>query len=98
MMGHATERLTPRSINEASRSKLQGITELNFEDFSEAEANPVQTTGNVRSKNNLSPVTPKEPIPHSREMGRTSGSADRLDFDKGCPTTVVTVAAQEVYS
>jgi len=31
--------------NEAPRSKLRGITELNFEDFSEAEANPVASYG-----------------------------------------------------
>jgi PST family polysaccharide transporter len=32
-------------VNEAPRSKLRGITELNFEDFSEAEANPVASYG-----------------------------------------------------
>jgi len=31
--------------NEAPQSKLRGITELNFEDFSEAEANPVASYG-----------------------------------------------------
>ena len=31
--------------NEAPRSKLRGITEFNFEDFSEAEANPVASYG-----------------------------------------------------
>ncbi len=32
-------------INEAPRSKLRGITELNSEDFSEGEANPVASYG-----------------------------------------------------
>jgi len=31
--------------NEAPRSKLRGITELNSEDFSEGEANPVASYG-----------------------------------------------------
>ena len=35
--------------NEAPRSKLRGITELNFEDFSEAEANPVASYGECSS-------------------------------------------------
>ena len=33
--------------NEAPRSKLRGITELNFEDFSEAEANPAASCGGM---------------------------------------------------
>ena len=37
--------------NEAPRSKLRGITELNFEDFSEAEANPVASYGECSSSN-----------------------------------------------
>ena len=37
------------SLNEAPRSKLRGITELNFEDFSEAEANPVASYGECSS-------------------------------------------------
>ena len=43
-------------VNEGPRSKLRGITELNLEDFSEAEANPVtQTTENVlvQSRNSI---------------------------------------------
>src|SRR6185437_13317550 len=32
-------------VNEAPRSKLRGITELNSEDFSEGEANPVASYG-----------------------------------------------------
>ena len=36
-------------FNEAPRSKLRGITELNFEDFSEAEANPVASYGECSS-------------------------------------------------
>jgi hypothetical protein len=35
--------------NESPRSKLRGITELNFEDFSEAEANPVASYGECSS-------------------------------------------------
>ena len=35
----------PRRFNEAPRSKLRGITELNSEDFSEGEANPVASYG-----------------------------------------------------
>jgi hypothetical protein len=35
--------------NEAPRSKLRGITELNFEDFSETEANPVASYGEYSS-------------------------------------------------
>src|SRR6185437_1111297 len=38
-------RLFPNSVNEAPRSKLRGITELNSEDFSEGEANPVASYG-----------------------------------------------------
>jgi hypothetical protein len=37
--------------NEAPRSKLRGITELNFEDFSEVEANPVASYGECSSSN-----------------------------------------------
>ena len=33
------------ALNEAPRSKLRGIAELNFEDFSETEANPVASYG-----------------------------------------------------
>jgi len=35
--------------HDAPRSKLRGITELNFEDFSEAEANPVASYGECSS-------------------------------------------------
>jgi hypothetical protein len=35
--------------NEAPRSKLRGITELNIADFSEAEANPVASYGEYSS-------------------------------------------------
>jgi hypothetical protein len=38
-----------KSPNESPRSKLRGITELNFEDFSEAEANPVASYGEYSS-------------------------------------------------
>jgi hypothetical protein len=38
-------------LNEAPRSKLRGITELNFEDFSEAEANPVASYGESQVEN-----------------------------------------------
>ena len=41
-------RIDPSS-NEAPHSKLWGITELNFEDFSEAEANPVASYGESSS-------------------------------------------------
>ncbi len=34
-----------KAYNEAPRSKLRGITELNSEDFSEGEANPVASYG-----------------------------------------------------
>ena len=40
------------TFTEAPRSKLQGITELNFEDFSEAEANPVASYGECSSSRN----------------------------------------------
>ena len=33
------------SLNEAPRSKLRGITEHSFEDFSETELNPVASYG-----------------------------------------------------
>ncbi len=36
-------------MNEAPRSLLRGITELNSEDFSEAEANPVASYGECSS-------------------------------------------------
>ena len=36
-------------FNEEPRSKLRGITELNFEDFSEAEANPAASCGECSS-------------------------------------------------
>ncbi len=38
-------RVRPLADNEEPRSKLRGITELNSEDFSEAEANPVASYG-----------------------------------------------------
>jgi len=41
--------------NEAPRSKLRGITELNFEDSSEAEANPVASYGEYSSSTVLPP-------------------------------------------
>ena len=37
--------LVPEAGNEAPRSKLRGITELNFEDFSETKVNPVTSYG-----------------------------------------------------
>ena len=37
------------TYNEAPRSKLRGITELNFEDFSETEENPVASYGECSS-------------------------------------------------
>jgi|SRR6185437_9316899 len=37
--------------NEAPRSKLRGITELNSEDFSEGEANPVASYGECQVQN-----------------------------------------------
>jgi hypothetical protein len=45
----ATGVLRVRTANEAPHSKLWGITELNFEDFSEAEANPVASYGESSS-------------------------------------------------
>ena len=39
------------SCNEAPRSKLRGITELNFEYFSKAEANPAASCGECSSSN-----------------------------------------------
>jgi hypothetical protein len=46
-----------RKFNEAPRSKLRGITELNFEDFSEAEANPVASYGESQVEKLLSICT-----------------------------------------
>ena len=43
---------------EAPCSKLRGITELNFEDFSEAEANPAASCGECSSSIESSPVGP----------------------------------------
>ncbi len=37
------------SLNEAPRSKLRGITEHSFEDFSETELNPVASYGEYLS-------------------------------------------------
>jgi hypothetical protein len=42
---HELGKLLKFHPNEAPRSKLRGITEFNFEDFSEAEANPVASYG-----------------------------------------------------
>ena len=47
-------------VNEAPRSKLRGITELNFEDFSEAEANPVASYGEYSSLNDHTETTGRE--------------------------------------
>ncbi len=42
--------------NEAPRSKLRGITELNSEDFSEGEANPVASYGECQVQAELNRV------------------------------------------
>ncbi len=39
--------------NEAPRSKLRGITELNSEDFSEGEANPVASYGECQVQDSM---------------------------------------------
>ena len=44
------------TVNESPRSKLRGITELNFADFSEAEANPVASYGECSSSRDATSI------------------------------------------
>jgi hypothetical protein len=44
---------TLSTVNEAPRSKLRGITEHRFEDFSETEMNPVASYGEYSSSKPL---------------------------------------------
>ncbi len=44
-----SESLKTAYVNEAPRSKLRGITEHSFEDFSETELNPVASYGEYLS-------------------------------------------------
>jgi hypothetical protein len=47
--------MQPAGCDEASYSKPRGITELNFENFSEAEANHVANDGECLSSNPQNP-------------------------------------------
>ena len=47
--------MQPAGCDEASHSKPRGITELNFENFSEAEANHVANDGECLSSNPQNP-------------------------------------------
>jgi hypothetical protein len=47
--------MQPAGCDEASHSKPRGITELNFENFSEAEANHVANGGECLSSNPQNP-------------------------------------------
>ncbi len=62
--------------NEAPRSKLRGITELNSEDFSEGEANPVASYGECQVQNleprRLSGQRRDGPLSHSAMSKRQS--------------------------
>ena len=68
--------IEPGDANEAPRSKLRGITELNFEDFSEAEANPVASYGECSSSSELRSVGNRGWISH-HSLGSTSGEVSR---------------------
>ena len=87
--------MQPAGCDEASHSKPRGITELNFENFSEAEANHVANDGECLSSNPQNPESGVRSRDHTLSQKIQSSSLVPFETILGRISLRTTIAAAE---